>query len=195
MLPSRQRHLICALAVIVLAAGCGEPDPGAADAGVDAGPHGQGSEARGDLVVNEISPQGDGADWIELYNRSDAEVDLCGWFLTDQADRLDHFLPLGGVMPPAACAARALAAGAYVVIYADDTIAAEGQPIDPEHAPFQLGGADEVHLVAIDGIVGDGVLYLYPADGDGATLARHPDGEGLFFATAPSPGEPNPELP
>jgi hypothetical protein len=194
MIGSRSQLLAVAGVAALAAAGCGDPEAGA-DAGVDAGPHGQGSEARGDLIVNEVAPSGEGEDWIELLNRSDDAIDLCGWFLTDQVDRLDHFLPLGGVMPPADCAPRPLAAGAYLVVYADDTRIAEGQPIDPLHAPFQLGVADEVHLVTIDGVTGDGVLYLYPADGDGAALARQPDGEGLFFAGAPSSGEPNPEVP
>ena len=88
-----------------------------------------------------------------------------------------------------------LAAGAYLVIFADDTAFVPGASIDPEHAPFELASADEVHLVAVDGVTGDGLLYLLPADADGASLARQPDGEGRFFVTPPSPGEANPEDP
>jgi hypothetical protein len=169
-----------------LSIGCRAGD---SDAAVDMG---QGSEARGELVINEVSPRpGDGPDWIELLNRSESPVDLCAWFLTDPIDRLDHYLPLGGVMPPQPCPSRPLAAGAYLVVYADDTASVDGAPIDPLHAPFELSSADEVHLVATDGVSGDGILYLHPADGEGFSLSRYPDGEGLFFVSAPSPGAAN----
>lgn len=163
---------------------------------VDAAPRGQGSEATSDLVINEVAPRGDGPDWVELANRGAEDVDLCGVFLTDAVDRLDHYLPLGGVMPPEDCAPSLLAAGARLVIYADDVPIVDGTPIDPLHAPFELDVADEVHLVSTDGLVIDGLLYLYPPGPEGTadvTLARDPDGSGLFFERAPTPGEVNPE--
>ncbi|KAB2897419.1 MAG: lamin tail domain-containing protein, partial [Kofleriaceae bacterium] len=153
-------------------------------------PRGQGSEATSDLVINEIAPRGDGPDWVELYNRSVTPIDLCGVFFTDAVDRLDHYLPLGGVMPPAPCPARLLAPGDRLVIHADDTPLVEGAPVDPLHAPFALAVADEVHLVSTDGAVIDGLLYLYPPGPEApadVTLARDPDGSGAFFPRAPSP--------
>lgn len=177
-----------AAVIAVMALACGE-DPGAADGGIDAGPVAQGSEPDGDLIVNEVAPRpADGADWVELLNRSEGAVDLCGWFLTDLVDRLDHYLPLGGAAPPDACAPRLLGAGERLVVWADDA----AEP-GLDHAPFQLGVADEVHLVAIDGIAGDGLLYLYPPDGAGRSLARSPDGAGLFWPADPTPGAANPE--
>lgn len=158
-------------------------------------PRGQGSEATSDLVINEIAPRGDGPDWVELYNRGLLPIDLCGVFLTDAVDRLDHHLPLGGVMPPAPCPPRPIAAGARLVILADDTPIIEGQPIDPDHAPFELDVADEIHLVSTDGAVLDGLLFLYPAGPTApadVTLARDPDGSGVFFARPPTPAAANP---
>jgi hypothetical protein len=170
------------LAILMLLAACGdnagtEPDAG----GADAAPVGQGSEAESDLVINEVAPA---ADWIELHNRSAAAIDLCGYLLTDSMDRLDHYLALGGAAPPDPCDPRPLAPGAYLVVAADDGG-------EPGHAPFQLAAADEVHLARWTGQVVDGLLYVAVGDA-GQTLARQPDGEGLFFAAAPTPGEANP---
>ena len=183
--------------VLCAAAACGD-NAIAPDARIDAGaPRGQGSEATSDLVINEVAPRGEGPDWIELHNRSAAAIDLCGVFLTDAADRIDHYLPLGGVMPPDACAPRMIDAGAYLVIFTDDVPIVEGTPIDPLHAPFELGIADEIHLVATTGQVIDGLLFLYPPGPDApasVTVARSPDGAGLFFALPPTPGAANPLL-
>jgi hypothetical protein len=190
--------LVVGLAALAGLAGCGDNAAFVPDAAPPAAPRPQGSPATSDLVINEIAPRGAGADWIELHNRSSAPIDLCGAFLTDATDRLDHYLPLGGVMAPAPCAPRELAPGAYLVIYADDTMLVDGALIDPDHAPFQLGVADEVHLVATDGAVIDGLLYLYPPGPEASpdvTLARGPDGDGAFWPLAPTPGAANPEPP
>lgn len=187
-----------ALLLPLALAACDDPLP-AVDAGVDApidAPSGQGSEPTSDLVVNEISPRGGGADWVELHNRGDAPIDLCGFFLTDAADRLDHYLPLGGVLPPDPCPPLLLAPGAYRVIELDGTPLPATGPIDPLRAPFELAAADEIHLVSTEGASIDGVLFLYPrapAEPADVTLARVPDGDGLFFAAPPTREAANPE--
>ncbi|MEZ4365403.1 MAG: lamin tail domain-containing protein [Kofleriaceae bacterium] len=194
---SSLRTAVTVAAVVATACDSASSPPDAAPPTVDAAPRGQGSEARGDLVVNELAPRGAGADWVELHNRGAQAIDLCGYFLTDAPDRLDHYLPLGGVAPPAPCPARLLDAGAYLVIAADDVAPVEDAQVDPEHAPFALGVADAAYLVTVDGVVADGVTYLYPAGPYGSptgTLARVPDGSGPFFVRAPSPGDANPEL-
>lgn len=169
-------------AILVTLAACGGDDaPALPDGGTDAAPVGQGSEAESDLVINEVAPQGD---WIELRNRSDAAIDLCDYFLTDQMDRLDHYLALGGAGPPDACEPNLLAAGAYLVIETDDGA-------EPGHAPFQLAMADEVHVALWTGRAVDGLLYVMLGEA-GQSLARQPDGEGLFFVAEPSRGEVNP---
>ncbi len=178
--------LIAALAV----AGCDQPQSGGPDGGVDSGVRGQGSPPTGLLVVNEVAPRpADGPDWLELENRSDQTIDLCDYFVTDSIDRLDHYLLLGPAMYPDRCEPRPLAPGAYLVVYADDDPDA-----GPGHAPFQLGVADAAHVIGIDGLVVDSFIYLYPQDGDGRSLARSPDGEGLFYLAEPTPGAANPEL-
>jgi hypothetical protein len=185
--PRTSRGVVRLLVSLALAA-CGEGTGDGVDAGVDAAPHGQGSPPAGELVVNEVAPRSDGADWFELANRTEQPVDLCDYYVTDGLDRLDHYLPLVPVESSDRCPARWLAPGEKLVVVADDDAAA-----GPDHAPFALGVADEVHVVRRTGLVVDSFLYLYPAGGDGRTLARCPDGEGLFFLAEPSPGAANPE--
>lgn len=187
------RVLVAAIAAVAVA-GCGDNLAGP-DAAAPAGPLAQGSEATSDLVINEVAPRGGGPDWVELYNRSVTPIDLCGVFLSDAVDRLDHYLPLGGVMPPAPCPPRLLAPGARLIIEADDTPILEGVAIDPLHAPFELGLADEIHLISAEGAVIDGLLFLYPPGPNApaeVTLARDPDGSGRFYERAPSMGAANP---
>jgi len=187
-----------AILLLVLVGACDDSGlavDGGVDAGLDAAPAGQGSEPTGDLLVNEISPRGDGPDWVELHNRGAAPIDLCGYFLTDAADRLDHYFPLGGALPPDPCPPIFLEAGGYRVIFLDGT--ALGTPIDPLHASWKIGPADEVHLVSTTGHTVDGVLFLYPRRPDqpaDVTLSRLPDGDGLFYAAPPSPGLANPAV-
>ncbi|MFO1522047.1 MAG: right-handed parallel beta-helix repeat-containing protein [Kiritimatiellia bacterium] len=56
------------------------------------------------VVINEILANSEtGADWIELYNRTQSSVDIGGWFLSDDgADLLKYRIPPGTVLPPAA---------------------------------------------------------------------------------------------
>ncbi|MEZ4403657.1 MAG: lamin tail domain-containing protein [Kofleriaceae bacterium] len=189
--------VLCASLLIVAACDEAPADP---DAGVDAGVDalvGQGSEPVGDLIINEVVPRGAGPDWVELHNRGVGAVDLCGYFLTDAPDRLDHYLPLGGVWPPEPCPPVLLAPGGYRVIFLDDTPLPATGSFDPTHAPWKLAVADQVHLVTTAGATGDGLLFLYPrgpTEPADVSLARVPDGAGLFFPVAPSVGAANPAV-
>lgn len=189
-----------ALLLLVVVAAC-DGDPGdVVDARVDApidAPSGQGSEPTSDLLINEISPRGGGPDWVELHNRGTTAIDLCGFFLTDAADRLDHYFPLGGVLTPDPCPPLMMEPGSYRVIFLDGTALPETGPADPLHASWKLGAADEVHIVSTTGRTIDGVLFLYPrspSEPADVTLARVPDGAGLFFGVAPTPGTANPAV-
>jgi hypothetical protein len=176
------------LPLLLAAGGCEEVSPGPdAAAATDEEP--QGAEASSVLAVNEVAPRG-GPDWIELVNRSAEPVDLCGYFVTDALDRLDKYHPLGGAAPPDPCAPVMLEPGGYHVVVAD------GRPeLGPDHAPFRLGPAEEVHVVTVTGRVEDSLVYFYPATAGGRTLARIPDGDARFFLAEPTPGAPNPEAP
>lgn len=179
------RFSLMALALAACDPGDGAIGPDAGE--LDAAPLGQGSEATGALVINEIAAKPlSGSDWLELFNRSDSPLDLCNYFVTDSLDRLDHYHHLGGAPPPADCAPKLLEPGAYLLVFADDDAAA-----GPDHAPFKLGLADEAHVVSTSGEAVDSLVYLHARSDDGSSLARVPNGEGLFWVTEPSPGEAN----
>lgn len=165
-------------ALVFLGAACTEPEP---EPEPDLG---QGSETSAPLVVNEVAPRPDtGPDWLEIVNTTGEAIDLCGYFVTDSLDRLDHYYALGGTAPPDPCEPQWLDPGAYLVIYADDDTG----------APFKLGVADEAHIVTITGEPVDSFLYVFPEGFDGDSLARTPDGRGRFYPALPTPNAANPE--
>ncbi|MCP4443796.1 MAG: lamin tail domain-containing protein [Myxococcales bacterium] len=177
------------LPIALMLAACDPGDGGSApDAGAyDAAPRGQGSEASGALIVNEVAAKpASGDDWLEILNRSNDPIDLCGFFVTDSLDRLDHYHHLGGAPPPAVCTPSYLGAGEYLLIYADDDVSA-----GPGHAPFKLGLADEAHVVSTEGEAVDSLVFLHARGDEGLSLARLPDGEGLFWASEPTQGGAN----
>ncbi|MBL4636098.1 MAG: lamin tail domain-containing protein [Kofleriaceae bacterium] len=176
-------------ASLLLASACTDEVALQVDGGFDAAEVGQGSIARGPLVINEVMPKpAEGADWIELYNRSDAAIDLCDYFVTDSLDRLDHYFHLGGSPPPQECPVQLLDVGEYLIVIADDDAPAG-------HAPFKLGIADQAHVVSLSGEAIDSLIYLYPANGAGMSLARQPNGEGSFWLVEASEGQTNPDVP
>ncbi len=170
-----------ACALVVAACACSDEPSAGPDAAADLG---QGSETSAVLVINEVAPKpASGADWLELMNTGDEAIDLCGYFVTDSLDRLDHYYALGGSAPPDPCEPRWLEPGGYLVIDADDDTG----------APFKLGIADEAHVVTTTGATVDSFLYVYPSGFDGESLARTPNGSGRFYPVAPTPNDANPE--
>lgn len=161
---------------VTLAAGCGRAS-GARElkANGQVKHAGQGARPRGSVTVNELywGHRGDG--FIELKNRSARDVDVSGWFVTDKTDRLDHYyqFPAGTVMEP----------GRRLLVW---TCVRCGRS---RQAPFTLSRSDSVYLLNARGVVEDTVSYH--VDDKQASLARVPDGEGLFISTRPTPGGVN----
>ncbi|MEM9658676.1 MAG: lamin tail domain-containing protein, partial [Planctomycetota bacterium] len=90
--------------------------------------------------------EGDAADWIELQNMSAAPIDLAGWHLTDDPNRLTKW------QFPDVDAAE-LDAGAYLVVFASDKSGEPGVPIDELHTNFKLAKDGEyLALVMPDGV-------------------------------------------
>lgn len=63
------------------------------------------------VVINEIlANSGEDADWIELYNRTNSDIDIGGWFLSDDGSNLTKYrIPEG----------TSIAAGGYLVFFED----------------------------------------------------------------------------
>ncbi|MDR9417217.1 MAG: CotH kinase family protein, partial [Gracilimonas sp.] len=127
-----------------------------------------------DIVINEImynaEENNDPADWIELYNTSNAEINLSGWVVKDEDDSHSFMMPDNTV----------IAAQGYLVV--SENTAMFGDIYSGEYplignTGFGLsGGGDQVRLYNHLGVLVDSVEYdddepwAKPADGEGYTL-------------------------
>ena len=101
---------------------------------------------RPSVFVNEVLAFEDPAagDAIELYNGTGAEVDISGWFLSD-----DFATPRKYTIPPG----TAISAGGYKVFYATNSFGATNEYTAFGTTAFGLGAkGDQVHLFSADGI-------------------------------------------
>ena len=110
-----------------------------------------GATGGGALVINEVmasnlrtkaDPQGQFDDWIEIYNGGSTPIDIGGLYLTDDPDT-----PTKWQIPAAGPALTTIAAGGYLVIWADGNMGDQGL-----HASFKLdAGGEQVALFDADG--------------------------------------------
>lgn len=134
----------------------------------------------GDVVINEVlvdneetqaDPSGQFDDWLELYNNTDAQIDLSGWYLSDKEDELDRWQFPNGTM---------IDANGYLIVWVDDD---EMQP--GLHTSFSLNNAGEaILLIAPDFTVIDKLIFGQQSDD--ISLARCPNGVGAFEFATPS---------
>lgn len=138
------------------------------------------------LVINEFlagngstnfDQDGDASDWIELHNNGEARVNLEGFSLTDKSTEraLWQFPDL------------ALEASTYVLIWASG----KDRKGDELHTNFKLGKSGEfIGLYDAQGAAVD--TMLFGAQTDDISMARSPDGAGVFqFTTTPTPAAAN----
>jgi hypothetical protein len=164
--------------MIALVAACG--DSGShVDAAVDA------PAAIGVIFINEVmasntsacaDPFGEFDDWVELYNASDADIDLGDYTVTD-----DLAIPSKARVP----AGVVIAARGFKLLWFDDQV----QGVD--HLAFKLGANGEAFgLYAPTGDTVDSVTFgMQTTD---VSLARVPDGSGpLATCSTPSCGAAN----
>jgi len=158
------------VALTILLAGCG--GSGAAD--VDGQPRGLGT-----LFINEVMPSNTSAcadpfgefdDWIELYNAGPTDLDLTGFYVSDDMTQpMRLALPAGLTVP----------AGGFRLLWADEQV----QGID--HLLFKLEAKGEMFLIsAPDGTLVDSITFgMATTD---VSFARLPDGSGDFASCAHS---------
>jgi len=140
------------------------------------------------IVINEVlaHSHAEAPDWIELYNASDATVDIGGWWISDDERVPDKYtIAPGTILEP----------GAYVVFTQQGHF---GNPADPGcRLPFALSeGGDTVYLTAArDGEpTGYRVWEDFGASASGVSFGRYAisTGDVRFPAMAqPTPGAPN----
>ena len=141
--------------------------------------------AQPELYINEFmadndnvvaDPQGDYDDWIEIYNPIDMDIDLEGFFLTD--DLAD---PAQWAFPD-----TFIEAGGFILVWADDDEGDAGL-----HTNFKLGASgEEIGLYSPSGETIDSIIFgEQPTD---TSYGRIPDGgETWQFMSLPTPGSAN----
>ena len=133
-----------------------------------------------EVVINEFMASNDQAvadqngefdDWIELFNNSQAAVDLSGWHLTDDINNLAKWtFPQGSI----------IGSGGYLIVWADEDGSQAGL-----HANFKLSSAGEqVYLVDPELNIGQEVVFGQQATDMG--YARIPNGTGDFVIKTPT---------
>ncbi len=140
-----------------------------------------------DVVINEImasndgfllDEDGDGSDWIELYNRSDACVALSGYALSDNAATPEKWMLPDTLLP---------ARGFLLVFASGKDRATAGAEL---HSNFKIGASGEELLLSYRGQV---VQHIPPVvSTTNSSFGLMPDGEGnLVKFPTPTPGAAN----
>lgn len=133
----------------------------------------------GDLVINEFLASNDSSatdsrgehdDWIELYNNTNAEISLSGYFLSDDSDDMTQW----------AFPDTFISANSYLIVWADKDEEQTGL-----HANFKISASGEaIYLVNSDTTIVDEVAF-----GEQTTdisFGRYPNGTGDFVQMSPS---------
>lgn len=129
-----------------------------------------------------IDKYGVASDWIELYNSTDAEVDLSGFGISDSSSQpMKYSLPEGTKIAP----------HGYLLIFCSGNTSQAGD--EEIHVPFGLRAyQEEVVLANKRGAIVDQTAFSKLASD--VSWARLPDGTGDFaISTLPTPGFANNE--
>ena len=145
----------------------------------------------GDLVINElmasneftvVDQDGEAEDWIELYNNSAQNIDLTGYFLSQEFMDIRRWeFPNG----------TTIAAGGYLTIWADEDLDQDGL-----HADFKLSNGGESIILANGNTSVPGSTIIvdavdYPEQTTDISYGRFPNGTGSFQFMNPTFGATN----
>ncbi len=139
-------------------------------------------ELSSDIVINELMASNDATmsdemgeydDWIELYNNTNATIDLTGYSISDDENNITKWrFPEGTTLSP----------DRYLMLWADDD-----EEQGPLHTNFKLNAGGETILLSnAEGIVINRVQY--EEQETDLSYARIPNGLGDFVIKAPTFG-------
>ncbi len=113
-------------------------------------------------------------DWIELYNKSTAAVDISGWFISDNPDNRGKWkFPQGTSIP----------ANGYLIVWADED--SSQNTATSFHSNFKLSGSGEsILLCQKDTSIVDQITF--GAQKSDISFGRRPNGTGSFVALTPT---------
>lgn len=138
----------------------------------------------GGLCINEfladnesinVDANGDNDDWIELYNGSDSDISLSGYYLSDDSDDLTQW----------AFPDTSIPSGGYLIVWAD-----KDEDVGELHAEFKLSASGEaIYLVNSASEIVDEVIFgAQTAD---YSMGRYENGSGDFVQMIPSFSQEN----
>jgi Lamin Tail Domain len=135
------------------------------------------SAAASDIVINEVESNGDATDWVELYNKGTAPVDISGWKFIDNQDvptagHPAYVIPAGTIVP----------AGGHIVLDG----AQFGWGLGAPDSARLFFGATNLVLDPTSTIVDQ---YAWTAHAL-PTYGRCPNGTGAFTTTVANPIAP-----
>lgn len=141
----------------------------------------EGDEENKSLVINEILPinsqngsdeDGEFDDWIELYNLSNKNIDISGYYLTDSKKEYTKWkFPVG----------TTIVKNGFLIVWADG----DSAHVSGLHTNYKLSSDGEnVVLLSPDLEVLD--LVEYPATVLEQSYARVPNGTGKFKWSVPT---------
>jgi hypothetical protein len=147
------------------------------------------------LVINEFmaangsgltDEDGDSADWIEIYNRSNRAVNLSGWALTNNPAQPDKW-PFPDYV---------LDSHAYLVVFASGKSRYLDEPGQALHTNFKLSRQGE--FLALYNILEDRLTDVISLQGSDQfqdiSFGLAEDGLRHAYLTTPTPGEANSEV-
>jgi len=133
----------------------------------------------GDVVINEFmasnnqtiaDQDGEFDDWIELYNNTESEISLNGFYLSDKLEE-----PFKWIFPD-----TSIAAGGYLIIWADKDTLQEGL-----HCNYKLSASGESIVLsdASGALIDQVTFHLQTTD---ISRGRNPNGIGVFVSMDPT---------
>ena len=126
--------------------------------------------ASNDTYINEYIKK---ADWVELYNTTDEEIDVEGMYLSDNETKLTKYR----ISAAGTNVNTKIPAHGYMLIWCDK----ENTTDQAIHASFKIGAeGDVLFLTAADKSWTD--TLAYPAHDARTTIGRYPDGASEIYS-------------